>query len=344
MSKRAFITGVAGQDGSYLAGFLLDNGYEVLGTDLSVEAQHVWRHEELGIKDRIRWIAVDLSHVEDVKSVLHEYKPDEIYNLAGQSFVGGSVEDPLDTADSTGMNVLRLLEAIRHRCPESRFFQASSSEMFGNGITIPQSEETAFAPRGSYGISKMFAHCMTVHYRTAFNLHASCGILFNHESPLRAIHFLTRKVTATLARIQYGSQETLEVGRLDAQRDWGYAGDYVRGMWRMVQQSEPGDYVLATGETHTVRSFIETAALAAGLEIGWDGTGVDEIGLDRKNGRILVRINPQYWRPSEETVLRGDASKAQRILHWKPAVPFEQWIRMMVEADLKRVRRGKDIS
>ncbi|HPO07617.1 MAG TPA: GDP-mannose 4,6-dehydratase [bacterium] len=340
MSKRAFITGVAGQDGSYLAKLLLNNGYEVLGTDLPHTCEHPWRHEELGIRDRIRWIAMDLSHVESIRSVLHDCKPDEIYNFAGQSFVGGGMEDSLHTADSTAMSVVRLLEAIRWECPDVRFFQASSSEMFGDGTISPQNEETPFAPRGSYGISKMFAHCMTVHYRTAFNLHASCGILFNHESPLRAIHFLTRKVTATLARIQCGSQETLEVGRLDARRDWGYAGDYVQGIWRMIQESEPGDYVLATGETHTVRSFVETAAQAAGMEIAWDGTGMNEIGIDRRSGRILVRINPDYWRPPEKIVLQGYASKAERTLSWRPGVAFEEWVRRMVETDLNRVKSG----
>lgn len=340
MAKTALITGVTGQDGAYLARLLLEKGYKVHGGMRRIGVIGTGRLDDLGITNEIEMHDFELLEASNIQRVLDRVRPDEVYNLAAQSFVGVSFEQPLYTANADALGAMRILEAIRQSGAKTRFYQASTSEMFGKVQAIPQSESTPFYPRSPYGVAKLFAHFATINYRESFGLHATSGILFNHESPLRGKEFVTRKVTLGFARIASGQQDVLELGNLDAKRDWGFAGDYVEGMWRMVQQGEPEDYVLASGATHSIRAFVEGAAAFFGWAIVWSGTGEQEVGRDKKSGRAIVRVNPKYYRPAEVDLLIGDPKKAESKLNWKRAINFEALIDMMVRADVARVKSG----
>ncbi len=340
MAKTALITGITGQDGAYLARLLLAKGYRVFGTERAQQPAERARLDWLGVKGDLTIVQLELTDSGQIQRVLDRVAPDEIYNLAAQSFVHASFEQPIYAGEVTGLAVARILEALRNSKAKARFYQASTSELFGNARTSPQDEETPFHPRSPYAIAKLYAHHITVNYREAHGLHTSCGILFNHESPLRPAQFITRKVTLAFARIALGQQAMLEVGNLDAARDWGFAGDYVEGMWRMVQQPQGSDYVLATGKAHTVRQLIEQAAACVDLAIGWRGEGVSAEGVEQNSGRTLVRVNPAFYRPADITLTVGNAAKAASELGWRPVVDFKTLIEMMVEADLARLRGG----
>ena len=340
MSKKAIITGITGQDGSYLAKLLLEKGYEVYGAYRRSASANVWRLDELGVADEVKMISLELLEYSNIQKVIDKVQPDEFYNLAAQSFVGTSFDQPLYTADVDGLAVTRILEAIRTVNPAIRFYQASTSEMFGKVQAIPQTETTPFYPRSPYGVAKLYGHWITVNYRESFGLHASSGILFNHESPMRGLEFVTRKITASFARIKNGQQEILELGNMDAKRDWGFAGDYVEGMYRMLQQEHADDYVLATGETYPVREFVTLAAQAAGFELEWQGEAEAEKALDKSTGKVLVQVNPEFYRPAEVELLIGSPAKADSTLGWKRQVTFPQLVEMMVSADLSRASRG----
>ena len=320
MARTALITGIRGQDGAYLAQFLLNKGYTVVGADRrSGETTH-WRLRRLGIGSAARIVYCDLQEYSNVLRTLQDVQPDEIYNLAAQSFVPTSFDEPVHTAEITGIGVTRLLEALRHVAPEARFYQASTSEMFGHAAETPQRETTPFHPRSPYGVAKVYGHWITVNYREAYGMHASSGILFNHESPRRGLQFVTRKITHAVARIRAGLQDKLVLGNLEARRDWGYAGDYVEAMWLMLQQEQPDDYVIATGQTHTVQEFCELAFGHADLD--W---------------RQHVVSDQKLRRPAEVDLLLGDAGKAARQLGWRPKVDFSTLVKMMTDADLAAV-------
>jgi len=339
MTKRALITGIRGQDGAYLAKLLLDKGYEVWGADRRSGEGSNWRLKELGIEDEVKIIYMDLLEITNIKRIIETIKPDEVYNLAAQSFVQASFDMPILTAEINALGVLRLLEVLREIKPDAKFYQASTSEMFGKAQQIPQNEKTPFYPRSPYAVSKLFAHWITVNYREAYGMFACSGILFNHESPLRGLEFVTRKITYGIARIKYGLQDKIVLGNLDAKRDWGYAPEYVEGIWLMLQQSVPDDYVLATGETHTVREFVEKAFLCAGVEIEWDGEGINIKGIEKKSGKVVVEVSPEFYRPAEVDILIGDATKARKKLGWNPKTKFEELVEIMVKADLDRVAK-----
>ena len=337
--KTALITGITGQDGSYLAELLLEKGYEVHG---------VVRRSSTFNTDRIDHIFKD-SHEKDVKLFLHygdmsdasnisrlieKIQPDEIYHLAAQSHVRVSFDMPEYTGDVTGIGTLRILDAIRESGVKTKFYQASSSEMFGLVQHVPQTEETPFYPRSPYGVAKVYGYWITKNYRESYDLFACNGILFNHESPRRGETFVTRKITRGLARIKLGIDSALYMGNLDAKRDWGYAKDYVEGMWMMLQQDKPDDYVLATNETHTVREFIEVASKRLGFDLAWQGEGVEEVGVDKKTGNVIIKIDPVYFRPAEVDLLIGDPAKAKKIMGWEPKVKFKELVEIMVDADL----------
>ena len=347
MGKKALITGITGQDGAYLAELLLDKGYEVHG---------IKRRSSLFNTDRIDHLYHD-RHENDVKLFLHygdltdstnliriiqETQPDEIYNLAAQSHVAVSFESPEYTANSDALGALRILEAIRivGLADKTRFYQASTSEMFGDVQAIPQKEDTPFYPRSPYGVAKLFAHWSTVNYRESYDLFATSGILFNHESPLRGLEFVTRKITDGIARIKLGKLDHLELGNMDAKRDWGFAGDYVEGMWRMLQADTPDTFVLATGRTESVRDFVRMACKAAEIDVEFEGSGTEEVARDTDTGQIIVQVNPKFYRPAEVDLLIGDASKAKEILGWEATTTLEALCKMMVEADLARVASG----
>ena len=334
----ALITGISGQDGAYLARFLLEKGYRVVGGLRRSSHGTLARLLELKVADDVEIVDFDLAEITNIMRALQKVKPDEVYNLAAQSFVGLSFEQPVYTSDADGIGVLRILESIRQGIPTARFYQASTSEMFGKAQAFPQDETTPFYPRSPYGIAKLFAHWTTVNYRESYGLRASSGILFNHESPLRGREFVTRKITWSLAMIRHGHLDVLELGNMDARRDWGFAGDYVEAMWQMLQQDEVQDFVLATGETHTVRSFVATAASHFGFDIEWSGSGSDERGTDRRSGKTIVRVNPAFYRPAEVDVLVGNAKKAKEVLGWQPKISFAELVTMMADADDKRVR------
>ena len=344
MAKTALITGVTGQDGAYLARLLLGKGYRVFGTERAQQPSERARLEWLGVNGGLTTLQLELTDSGQIQRVLDRVAPDEIYNLAAQSFVHASFEQPIYAGEVTGLAVARILEALRNSGARARFYQASTSELFGNARNSPQDEETPFHPRSPYAIAKLYAHHITVNYREAYGLHTSCGILFNHESPLRPPQFITRKVTVALARMAMGQQAALEVGNLDVARDWGFAGDYVEGMWRMVQQEAGADYVLATGKAHTVRQLIETAAACVDLQIGWRGEGASTEGVEKKSGRILVRVNPAFYRPADITVTVGNAAKAAAQLDWRPVVDFRTLVGMMIEADLARLHSGSSLA
>ena len=341
--KKAIITGITGQDGSYLAEFLLEKGYEVHGiirrasTFNTKRIDHLFENHEVGNKSLFLHHG-DLTDSSNLNRLIEKIKPDEIYNLAAQSHVQVSFEVPEYTAETDGIGTLRILDAIKESGLKCKFYQASTSELFGGIIgTAPQSEKTAFYPKSPYGVAKLYSYWITVNYRESYDLFACNGILFNHESPRRGENFVTRKITLSLARIKAGLQDKLLLGNLNASRDWGFAGDYVEGMWRMLQQDKPGDYVLATNETHTVREFVELSFKEVGIDIEWKGTGVDEKGYDKTTERILVDINPRYFRPAEVELLWGDSSKAEKEIGWKRKVSFEGLVKMMVDSDMKEI-------
>jgi GDPmannose 4,6-dehydratase len=338
----AIITGITGQDGAYLAQLLLDKGYEVVGTYRRTSSVNFWRIEELGIQNHpnLELVEFDLTDLSSSIRLVQKSGVGEIYNLAAQSFVGVSFEQPITTAEITGVGAVHLLEAIRIVNPKIRFYQASTSEMFGKVQAVPQTESTPFYPRSPYGVAKLYAHWMTVNYRESYDIFAASGILFNHESPLRGREFLTRKVTDGVAKIKLGKLDVLELGNLDAKRDWGYAKEYVDGMWRMLQADKPDTYVLATNRTETVRDFVTLAFNAVDIAIQWEGSGESEHGVCVQTGKELVRVNPKFYRPAEVELLIGDATKAKRELGWAPATTLEDLCRMMVEADIRRNELG----
>lgn len=340
--KKAIITGITGQDGAYLTELLLEKGYEVHGTYRRTSSVNFWRLEELGVDKHpnLHLVEYDLTDLGTTISMVQKIQPDEIYNLAAQSFVGVSFEQPTTTAQITGVGALHLLEAIRLINPKIRFYQASTSEMFGKVQAIPQIEETPFYPRSPYGVAKLYAHWITVNYRESYGIFGSSGILFNHESPLRGREFVTRKITDSVAKIKQGKLDVLELGNLDAKRDWGFAKEYVEGMWRMLQADEPDTFVLATNRTETVRDFVQMAFKGAGIEVEFRGNDQAETAVDVATGRTVMRINPKFHRPAEVDLLIGNPEKAERILGWKPQTTLEQLCQMMVEADLKRNARG----
>jgi GDPmannose 4,6-dehydratase len=339
----ALITGITGQDGAYLAELLLIKGYTVYGSYRRSSSTNFWRIESLGIQthSNLHLVECDLIDLSANIRLLNKIKPDEIYNLAAQSFVGVSFDQPIATAQITGVGPVNMLEAIRIVNPKIRFYQASTSEMFGKVQTVPQNEATAFYPRSPYGAAKLYAHWMTINYRESYDIFASSGILFNHESPLRGLEFVTRKITDAVARIKLGKQKTLSLGNLDAQRDWGYAKDYVEGMWRILQAEKSDTFVLATGKTQSVRDFVNLTFDAADMPIRWSGEKENERGIDVKTGETRVEINPQFYRPTEVDVLIGDASKAQRELGWIANTTLEDLCKMMLKADLERVAQGR---
>ncbi|HEX4891283.1 MAG TPA: GDP-mannose 4,6-dehydratase [Alphaproteobacteria bacterium] len=343
MKKTALVTGVTGQDGAYLARLLVDKGYKVYGGCRRVSVDNLWRLREVDVLDKIELIDFDLQEIGNVTRAIRQTRPDEIYNLAAQSFVGVSFELPVTTSQIDGMGCLHILEAMRDYVPEARFYQASTSEMFGKVQAIPQQETTPFYPRSPYGVAKVFAHYMTQNYRESYNLHASSGILFNHESPLRGQEFVTRKITLALARIAAGQQDLLELGNMDAKRDWGFAGDYVKAMWAMLQQDTADDYVIATGETFTVRYFCERAASLLGFDLRWEGQGPGERGIDRKSGKTVIHVSPKFFRPAEVELLVGLPDKARNRLGWSPEVKLDGLIEMMITADRARVATGCNV-
>lgn len=335
--KKALITGITGQDGSYLAELLLEKGYEVYGImrRKSVVDYGNVKH----IKDKIKFIYADMTDLTSLINAMRISQADEVYNLAAQSFVGTSWEQPLATAEIDAIGVTNMLEAIKVVKPTARFYQASTSEMFGLVQEIPQKETTPFYPRSPYGVAKLYGHWITKNYRESFNMFACSGILFNHESERRGKEFVTRKITDAAARIKFGLQECVELGNLDAKRDWGHSKDYVNAMWLILQQETPDDYVIATNETRTVREFVEKAFSIAGINIEWKGSGIDEIGINKDNGKTVVKINPLYFRPAEVELLIGDASKAEKKLGWTRQVSFEKLVERMVQNDMKLVEK-----
>lgn len=332
--KLAVVTGIGGQDAPFLIKLLIEKGYRVIGTDRRRSSSIDNRFHYLGIEGKFECVSLDLLEESNINYFFRKYQPDEFYNLAAQSFVKASFDQPLLTADVDALGVLRLLEAIRIFSPKTRFYQASTSELFGLVQQIPQSEVTPFYPRSPYGVAKQFAHWIVINYRESYGLFACSGILFNHESELRGIQFVTRKITNAVAQVKLGRGKVLELGNLDAKRDWGYAKDYVLGMYLMLQQEKPEDYVLATGITTSIRKFVELAFEVIGINISWKGSEVDEVGYNVETGEILVRVNPEYYRPAEVDLLIGDASKAEKILGWKPRITLKEMIQIMIDYDL----------
>ncbi len=335
--KNALITGITGQDGSYLSELLLEKGYNVYGI---MRRKSVVDYGNVAhIRDRIHFIYADMTDLVSLINALKISQADEVYNLAAQSFVATSWEQPLSTAEIDALGVANMLEAIRIVRPEARFYQASTSEMFGLVQEIPQSETTPFYPRSPYGVAKLYGHWITKNYRESYGLFACSGILFNHESERRGKEFVTRKITDAVARIKFGLQDHLELGNLDSKRDWGHSRDYVRAMWLMLQQETADDYVIATNETRTVREFVETAFGHVGVEIDWHGEGVNETGTDRSTGKVVVRVNPNFFRPAEVDILLGNPAKAESVLGWKREIPFPELVARMVKNDLALVEK-----
>jgi GDPmannose 4,6-dehydratase len=338
MNKTALVTGITGQDGAYLAELLLEKNYKVYGTFRRNSSINMWRINELNILNNknFKLIEIELTDLGNIINIINEVKPDEIYNLAAQSFVASSFKIPIGTSYITGIGCLNILEAIRNTNKDIRFYQASTSEMFGKVQKIPQDEKTNFYPRSPYGVSKLFSHWMTINYRETYNIFATSGILFNHESPLRGIEFATRKITDSVAKIKLGKIESFELGNLNSKRDWGYAKEYVEGMWKMLQTEKPETYVLATNETNSVRNFLKYSFEAVDIEVEFYGEAENEICVDKKNGKKYVSVNPLYYRPAEVDLLVGDYSKAKKDLNWSPNTKLSELIKLMVDADLKR--------
>lgn len=340
--KKAIITGITGQDGAYLAELLLKKGYEVYGTFRRTSSVNFWRIEELGIDKHpnLHLVEYDLTDQANSIRMVMEIQPNEIYNLAAQSFVGVSFEQPLATVHITGLGAVHLLEAIRIVNPKIKFYQASTSEMFGEVQEIPQTEKTPLYPRSPYGVAKQYAHWMTINYRESYDIFGSCGILFNHESPLRGLEFVTRKITDAVAKIKLGKLDCLELGNMDAKRDWGFAKDYVEGMYLMLQADKPDVYVLATNRTETVRDYVTMAFKSIDVELEFRGEGVDEVAIDKATGKIVVKVNPKFYRPCEVELLIGNPQKAKDELAWEPKTTLEELCDMMVKEDLRRNANG----
>jgi GDPmannose 4,6-dehydratase len=339
--RRALITGITGQDGAYLSKFLLDKGYEVYGAFRRTSGLNLNGLKYLGVDDKVKYIPLELLEFTNIYRAIEKIQPDEIYNLGAQSFVALSFEEPIYTADVTALGSLRVLEAIRAVNPKIKFYQASSSEMFGKVQSMPQKEETPFYPRSPYALSKVFAHWITVNYRESYGIFACSGILFNHESPLRGNEFVTRKITRSVAQVKLGLKNELKLGNLDAKRDWGYAPEYVEAMWLMLQHKEPDNYVVATGQTHSVREFVERAFKHIGIDIVWEGETTEERGIDKKTGKVLVEVSPEFFRPAEVNILLGDSSKIRERLGWQPRTKFEDLVPIMVEADIRRLQNER---
>lgn len=340
--KHALITGVTGQDGSYLAELLLEKGYEVYGIMRRKSVVDYGNVEH--IKDKIHFIYADMTDITSLVHAMQVSQADEVYNLAAQSFVATSWEQPLATAEIDAIGVTNMLEAIRMVKPSARFYQASTSEMFGLVQAIPQCETTPFYPRSPYGVAKLYGHWITKNYRESYDLYACSGILFNHESERRGKEFVTRKITDAVARIKLGVRDHLELGNMDSKRDWGHSKDYVKAMWLMLQQDSADDYVIATNETRTVREFVEIAFSHVGIEVEWSGTGVDEVGRDKATGKVIVKVNPKFFRPAEVDILLGNPAKAEAKLGWKREIPFSELVKRMVENDMKLVEKEIKIS
>ncbi|MFZ6846099.1 GDP-mannose 4,6-dehydratase [Undibacterium sp. RuTC16W] len=342
MSKKALITGITGQDGAYLAELLLEKGYTVYGTYRRTSSVNFWRIAELGIENHpdLHLVEYDLTDLSASIRLLQTTGVTEVYNLAAQSFVGVSFDQPLTTTEITGIGALNLLEAIRIVNSEIRFYQASTSEMFGKVQAVPQIESTPFYPRSPYGVAKLYAHWMTINYRESYGIFGCSGILFNHESPLRGREFVTRKITDSVAKIKLGKLDCLELGNMDAKRDWGFAKEYVEGMWRMLQADKPDTFVLATNRTETVRDFVTMAFKAADIQLRWQGEAENETAVCTKSHQVLVRVNPKFYRPAEVELLIGNPQKAKDVLGWEPKTSLEQLCQMMVEADLRRNANG----
>lgn len=337
--KSAIITGITGQDGAYLSELLLKKDYTIYGTYRRTASSNFWRIEELGIRNNpnLHLVESDLTDISSAIRLIEKVNPHEVYNLAAQSFVAASFCEPIATSQVSGVGALNLLETIRIVNPKIRFYQASSSEMFGLAQEVPQSETTSFYPRSPYGVAKAYAHWMTINYRESYDIFGVSGILFNHESPLRGLEFVTRKITDGLARVKLGKQSYIELGNLDAQRDWGYARDYVEGMWRMMQTEKPDTYVLSSGRTEKIRNFVEMASGELDIDIAWQGSGVDEVGVDNKTGTTIVKINPEFYRPAEVALLLGNSEKAKSKLGWQAKTTLEELCSIMIKADLQRV-------
>lgn len=340
--KTSIITGITGQDGAYLAQLLLEKGYTVYGTYRRTSSVNFWRMEELGIQSHpnLHLVEHDLTDLSSSIRLLQTAAPSEVYNLAAQSFVGVSFDQPATTAEITGVGCLNLLEAIRIVNPKIRFYQASTSEMFGKVQAIPQDEATPFYPRSPYGVAKLYAHWITVNYRESYDIFGCSGILFNHESPLRGREFVTRKITDSVAKIKLGKLSVLELGNMDARRDWGFAKEYVEGMWRMLQAQTPDTYVLATNRTETVRDFVRMAFKAVDITLDFTGKDENEVGIDTATGKTLVRVNPRFYRPAEVDLLIGNPAKAREVLGWEPKTALESLCEMMVSADMRRNESG----
>ncbi|MDH2012949.1 GDP-mannose 4,6-dehydratase [Pseudomonas juntendi] len=338
----AIVTGITGQDGAYLAELLLAKGYTVYGTYRRTSSVNFWRLAELGVEQHpnLHLVEYDLTDLSASIRLLQTTQATEVYNLAAQSFVGVSFDQPVTTAEITGLGAVNLLEAIRIVNPKARFYQASTSEMFGKVQQTPQIESTPFYPRSPYGVAKLYAHWMTINYRESYDIFGASGILFNHESPLRGREFVTRKITDSVARIKLGKLDRVELGNLDAKRDWGYAKEYVEGMWRMLQADEPDTFVLATNRTESVRDFVSLACKAVDIDVVWQGKDENEKGIDAATGRTIVAVNPKFYRPTEVDLLLGNPEKAKTVLGWEPHTTLEDLCRMMVEADLRRNASG----
>jgi len=343
MTKTALITGVSGQDGAYLSKFLLERGYRVLGQVPCGSPPRTARLSELGISQDVEIVAIDLFDVEAMRRELTRFHPDEVYNLAGPSSVAFSFQRPTEPLEVNAVAAARLLEAVRLAAPDVHLFQPSTSEMFGSSGASPQNEATPFRPRSPYAAAKLFSHWQTVIYREAYGLFGVCGIMFNHESPLRSRQFVTRKITAGLAEIKHGRRDRLMLGNLEARRDWGFAGDYVEGMWCAVRHREPGDYVFATGTSTSVRRFVELAAGYLGMRLDWSGSDAAEVGIDHESGRTVIAIDPALYRPAELRETVGDARHARDVLKWSPSTKLEAIVGMMAEADEKRVIENRSL-
>ena len=337
--KKALITGITGQDGSYLTELLLEKGYKVYGLIRRKSKEDFGNVEHL--KDKITFIYADMTDLASLVNAIKISDADEIYNLAAQSFVKSSWDSPVSTAEINALGVLNLLEAVRLVKPTARFYQASTSEMFGKVQEIPQKETTPFYPRSPYGVAKLYGHWITINYRESYNLFACSGILFNHESERRGLEFVTRKITHAAAMIKEGKQEFVELGNLDAKRDWGHSKDYVKAMWLMLQQDQPDDYVVATGETRTVREFAKEAFKAIGIDVEFKGTGLDEVGVNKANGKVVIKVNKDFYRPAEVELLIGSPKKAEEKLHWKREISFHELVERMAKNDLELVRNNK---
>tara|TARA_E500000178_G_scaffold242764_1_gene239263 strand:+ start:629 stop:1678 length:1050 start_codon:yes stop_codon:yes gene_type:complete len=338
--KRALITGITGQDGAYLSKLLIDKGYKVFGTVRRSTSEKFVNLKYLNVFDKIKFYDFDLLELSNIQNVIKETKPHEIYHLAAQSFVPTSFQVPIVTTDINSLGTLRILDSINSINKKIKFYQASTSEMFGKVAQIPQSEKTPFYPRSPYGVSKLFSHWITINYRESYNIHASSGILFNHESPLRGSEFVTKKITSTLTRIKYGSKETLKVGNINAKRDWGYAGDYVYAMWLMLQKKNPDDFVISTGKTHSVRQFIDLTLNYLKFDYKWVGKGMNERVVDKENGKTILKIDKEFFRPAEVDLLIGNPGKAKRQLKWKPKTSLKQLVKLMVDYDKKQIKNA----